>query len=526
LGGVARRFGEDDELSGSAHPAVIDGQGGTGSAGAVRPPGRPAPGPAWLPLIPAVLTLLAGLYKISGPSFTRDETATLAAAHRSFPQLVRMLGTVDVVHGAYYALIWMVVRVGGSGEFAVRLPSAVALAVAAAFVTVLGGRLVSAWAGLASGLVFAVLPSVSWFAESAREGAIVAALATVASYCLVGALQAEDARRRWLIGYGVSLAALGLANLFGLLLVVAHAVTLACLRRRYRVDRGLVLGWLVAAVVAVIVASPVAVVGYGQLHQIHWLKSPGRNDVLSVERIIGQSSLLFLLTVVICLAGVAVSAAGGRSRLPQNWPAGLVGLCLPWLILPPVILLTASLAHPLYTYRYIVYCIPAAALLIGAAVAALGRYAGPVALVLILVAGLHIQLAQRRPAGHGPNFRAVDHLVARQSEPGDALLNFSVRGGPVKASGLRLLERAYPYGLARLRDVSAGVSPQQSATLGGTYASASQIRLRLAGVRRLWVVGWAKPRPVPILHGLGFTLVRSWNTKGLNLRLFAAPGHP
>ena len=189
-------------MSGSAHPAVIDGQGGTGSAGAVRPPGRPAPGPAWLPLIPAVLTLLAGLYKISGPSFTRDETATLAAAHRSFPQLVRMLGTVDVVHGAYYALIWLVVRAGGSGEFAVRLPSAVALAVAAAFVTVLGVRLVSAWAGLASGLVFAVLPSVSWFAESAREGAIVAALATVASYCLVGALQAEDTRRRWLIGYG------------------------------------------------------------------------------------------------------------------------------------------------------------------------------------------------------------------------------------------------------------------------------------------------------------------------------------
>ncbi len=43
----------------------------------------------------------------------------------------------------YYSLIWVVVRIGGSGEFAVRLPSAMALAVAAAVVTVLGRRLVS-----------------------------------------------------------------------------------------------------------------------------------------------------------------------------------------------------------------------------------------------------------------------------------------------------------------------------------------------------------------------------------------------
>jgi hypothetical protein len=182
---VTRRFGEDNELSGSARPAIVDGQGGTGRAGETGPPDRPDPGPAWLPVIPAVVTLLFCLDQIQRPSFTRDETATLAAVHRSFPQLVRMLGTVDVVHGLYYALIWVVVRIGGSGEFAVRLPSGLALAIAAAVVTALGRRLVSPRAGLAAGLAFAVLPSVSWFAETAREGALVAALGTVASYCLI-----------------------------------------------------------------------------------------------------------------------------------------------------------------------------------------------------------------------------------------------------------------------------------------------------------------------------------------------------
>ncbi|HEY8046826.1 MAG TPA: glycosyltransferase family 39 protein [Streptosporangiaceae bacterium] len=507
-------------MPGSARPAVIDGQGGTGDAGAARLPDRPDPGPAWLPLIPAALTLLIGLYQIQRPSFSRDETATLAAVHRSFPQLVRMLGTVDVVHGAYYALIWVVVRAGGSGEFVLRLPSAVALAVTAALVTALGRRLVSSWAGLAAGLAFAVLPPVSWFAETAREGALVAALGTLASYCLVRALQAEAGRRRWITGYGVSLAFLGLANLFALLIVLAHAITLAVLRRRYRVGRELVLGWLIAAAAALVVLSPVAVAGYGQLHQIHWLKPPGLGQVLSVQRIIGPS-VLFLLTVAVCLAGLAA----GRSRLTRYWPAGLLALSLPWLILPPVILLLASLVHPVYTYRYIVYCIPAAALLIGAAVAALGRYAGPVALVLIVVAGLHAQVSERYPAGHGINIRAADRVVARHAEPGDALLNISAQNGPAKGSGERTLEGAYPYGLARLHDVSRGVSPQQSATLGGTYAPSSLIRQRLARVSRLWVVEWNTPKPVLILHGLGFTLVHSWEIKGhLWLRLFVARG--
>ena len=50
------------------------------------------------------------LYRIGVPSFTRDEGATLLAVHRSFPQMIRMLGNVDVVHTEYYALIWMVSR--------------------------------------------------------------------------------------------------------------------------------------------------------------------------------------------------------------------------------------------------------------------------------------------------------------------------------------------------------------------------------------------------------------------------------
>ena len=99
---------------------------------------QPGPGPprtgarAWLiPASTALVTLAVTLWRIGGPSFWRDEGATLSAVHRSFPQLIRMLGQMDAVHGMYYVLMWLLVRLTGSGEFALRLPSALAMAAAA-----------------------------------------------------------------------------------------------------------------------------------------------------------------------------------------------------------------------------------------------------------------------------------------------------------------------------------------------------------------------------------------------------------
>jgi mannosyltransferase len=260
------------------------------------------------------------------------------------------------------------------------------------------------------------------------------------------------------------------------------------------------------------------VVGYSQLHQIHWIEPPSLKDVLSMARLLGRTSLV-LATAVVVAAAVAYRLARHRP-LGGCWPGRLVALCLPWLLLPAVILLVASLAHPVYTFRYIVFCIPAAALLIGPALVALGRYAGTAALIALLVIGLPTQGFQRSVLGHGLNIRRVDRIVARNREPGDALLNVSARRGPDKGTGERTLEAAYPYGLARLRDISTGQSPQQSGTLGGTYAPTQVIRERAAGARRIWVVEWTSPRPVVLLDGLGFRLVHRWHIQGLWLRLY------
>jgi mannosyltransferase len=493
--------------------------------GPAIPPGSDRPttlGAAWVAIIPALITLAVTLYRVQSPSFTRDEGATLLAVHRSFPQLVRMLGNIDVVHAEYYALIWAVTRVAGSSELAVRFPSAVAMALAAAMVTLIGQRLVCGRAGLAAGLVTAALPSVSFFAEDAREYAMEAGLAAVASYLLIRALDADRSRRGWLIGYGAVLAALGLGNLFSLLIIPAHALVLYARRRRGLLSRDAARGWLAAAAAAIVVAMPVAVTATMQLHQFQWIKRPGIVAVISLAGLVGGQAVFFA-AVAIIVAAIIVGALHGHARLARDWPSGLVALAVPWLLLPPGLLLGVSFIHPVFVFRYLAFCIPAAALLIGTALAALGRIAGIAALVLLVFLGLPAQAKQRGPVGHGYDIRRADQIVARHRRSGDALLN--VPYWPMKWGGgiERGLEAEYPFGLSQLHDISQGAAPVPSASLGGTFAARSVVRQRLPGVSRLWVASWGRG-PVSFPDQAQFTLVRRWHVRNVWLWLYVR--HP
>jgi mannosyltransferase len=493
-----------------------------------------AGGSRWLPVMPGLITFAVVLYQIQRPSFWRDEGATLSAVHRPLPQMLHMLAHQDIVHGLYYLLMWCVVRLAGSGELALRFPSAVAMAVAAGFITLLGRRLVSTRAGLAAGLVFPALSTVSRYGQEARSYALVTALATAASYLLVRALDATPAtRRRWLAGYGAALACMGLGNLFALLLIPAHlpvvALKLRGMRlglaaereqpaRRDREVRGLFAGWLIAAVAAVIVVSPVAVLAWGQRNQVSWIKPPSGKELGSMSALAGQP-LLAVVVLAITACAIAASAARGRARRRADWPAPLVALGVPWLLLPAALLLAASFIHPVYTFRYIVFCIPAGALLAGTGLAALGRWLGVAALALVVAAGVPGQQHVRGLSGHGENLRLLSHLLVRHARPGDGLI-FAGRND-------REFAAAYPAGYRRLRDVGLGQYAPRAGTLLDTSAPTPVVRSRLATITRLWAIETGSQRGhVPVLAGLDFRESHRWVVSGIWLVLYTHRHHP
>jgi mannosyltransferase len=501
-------------------------------------------------LLPPVAALVVMIWGISGPSYTPDESATMSAVHRTFPQLLYMLGNIDAVHGPYYLVMWWYVRIAGFSELATRLPSAVAMAATAAVTAAIGRRLVSPRAGLAAGLIFAALPEISLYAQDARPYAFMTTFGALASYALMRTFAARpERRRRWLVAYAIFMAALGLSQVFALLLILAHAVTVLL---RYRPgshepeDRSLAVGWLVAVVAAVVVASPVLWLGYVQRKSLDTITHT--KLMAAIYQMFGPHlELKVFLVILACGIAVSVIVSRWRGSLPEpaeresggltqrgsrgsspgltqrwlrswspqrgRWSADMLALCVPWLVLPPILLLAASYVTPVYALRYVLYCLPAAALLGGVALDALGWVAGAVALGVIIYAGIPQQVHVRE--AHGRDIRGADKLIAAHRLPGDAVIY-----GTLPA---QYEQFAYPYGLAQLHDIQWAQTPAQSGTLTGTVVGRGELSLRVGQVRRVWLFGGG-PSSVQADSSLvtraGFHLVHAWEIGGISIKLY------
>src|SRR5581483_7192807 len=132
--------------------------------------------------------------------------------HRSQPDLPRRTGRPD--HAADLALA----RPAGPGPRPV--PAGPPRAVAGRAGQLVGRRLAGARAGLTAGLVFAVVPSVSRFAQEIRFYALAVLVATLATLLLLRALERPSWPR--LAAYAACLALLGCVELVALSVVAGH----------------------------------------------------------------------------------------------------------------------------------------------------------------------------------------------------------------------------------------------------------------------------------------------------------------
>ena len=447
---------------------------------------------------------------------------------------------------------------------ALRLPSVLGMGVAAGFTAAVGRRLARTMAlpapavtGLLAGLLFAAAPQTTYYAQDARPYGPVIMFAVIATYLLIRAT--DDGRWRWWAAYGAAIALTGLFNLFALLLVAAHGVTLLQAAHARRAARARARGadgpgspgagppqpslarWVVVMAAAVIALAPMLYLGYQQGHTLGWVTRPGPRTVGRLVTLFAGSKPLIPLVTVLALGGIL---AGWRSRHPGQLT--LTGVALPWLVLPPLILLLVSRVHPVYVERYVVFCLPALALLCAAGLAGLARLAAatlaaatpacrprpvlcwlPSAAVLAVLVVLLIapQQAVRRPDARPDNLRTAAAMVAANGRPGDVIFFI-----PTKTRVLRL---AYPAAFAHIRDLALAQSPVASDTLLGTQVTPSVLRRRFAGVHAAWVVRWRSQRSRRPAGPIGraelqlaqrLHLIRRWHVQSIELSLYATSG--
>jgi mannosyltransferase len=470
----------------------------------------------WVPLVPALVTFLVMLWGITGPSYWRDESATVSATARPLPGLIRMLGHVDAVHGLYYLTMWVVTRVAGTSALAFRLPSALGMALAAAGIAALGWRLRSWQVGLLAGLLIPCNPVLSVWGQNARPFALEIAAAVFASYRLLDAIARPG--RRQLAFYGASLALLGYLNLFGLLLVPAHAITVAATSRPGA--RGTTFrGWLIAAAAGCVAVTPVVVWGWRERGQIAWIQRPGIADAQILVTALGGG-------VALSVAIIAALAALGS--VCTDWPAqrraddSLTWLCLPWLAVPPLTLLIVSRETHMHVYdiSYVLFCIPPVALLAGAGLASLRARWRVLVLGLIVFLVSPAQLAARQPDGHGDDIRGAASFLQQHARSGQAVIYWSGSTWEVPDWAL-----AYSYGFTKLTDIGELAPPAAVNNLFGSTVSRTVLQRRMGQVSQLWVIELGHDYPSPsVISARSFRLAGTWQISDIWLRLYDRTG--
>ncbi|MFE0704762.1 hypothetical protein [Streptomyces sp. NPDC058872] len=466
-------------------------------------------------LIPLLWTLALGLWGLSRRnSVWRDEAATWQVARRSTADILRMLENVDVVHGLYYLFMHALFACFGPGTTVLRLPSVLALSVAAACVAVIGRRLggtsAGVGSGLTAGLVLGLLPAVQFHLQEGRPYALVTAGAGISTLLLVASVQGGDgtggrrardredaggtrSRRaavRW-TAYGATVLVCGLLNWLSLLILPAHLVTLL----RARAGREVWTCWAVASATAAAGVLPLVLFSLTQSEQVSWIPP------LTWHMLIGPAVLLALGGIGALADRRATDRATGRAAAGGSGRLSVAAVGLPLLVVPHISLIGISLVRPLFLERYVLFSMLGLALLLGSIVSAAERAAAPLlprasrwmvpaTVTAAAVALLPQSLAKRSPDSRVDDVLATAGEVRRLSRPGDAVLYV-----PAARRDTRLVS---PDAFTGLRDIALAEGPEESGTLKGVEASPARIREAMLAQQRIVLVTDAGGGPEPV----------------------------
>ncbi|SDS82781.1 mannosyltransferase [Actinoplanes derwentensis] len=421
----------------------------------------------WLPsALPGLAMLVIGLVRPTRAVLSWDEIATADVAQRSVEQIWRLVHHIDGVFGVYYLTMHLWTSVFGDSMLSLRLPSILAMAVAAALTGELGRRLFGPLVGCLAGGLLCLIPNISRYAAEARPYTIACMFSVLALLLLFRALD-RPGPGRW-VAYTAAITAMGLFSLVALVALAGHfAVVLARRGARFWVP------WCAAVLAVLVVVSPLIWWGLRQREtQLHWVRPITAGGVYRFpELLTGSPEVAWLLI------GLLLFAAFRPSR--QILELAAVTL------LPMAVLCAAAFGGvSFWINRYLLFVL-LPAVIVAAAGLPRTRIAGLSALAVVAAASVPGQLAVRQPTvKNGSDYRTLAGIIERRQQPGDVIV---LEGGRTMRAGIDFYLRHDP---GRPRDVLLNRSAAQTATLEA--AEHPDPVPRLAGTDRIWLVAYGR----------------------------------
>jgi hypothetical protein len=198
----------------------------------VAPPGARLE--RWWPLV--ALTLLAAALRLSTlelQSFWYDEAFTpVHVLHASLGATLRGVVHTENAPPLWYLIAWAEARVLGTGELALRRPSALAGIATVPVAWMIGRELAGASAAAVAAALVAVGPLFVWYSQEARAYALFALTAALAMLCFLRAEREPSARHMAAFALAGSLALL--SHYFAVFLLIPMVLLLLSDARRRR----------------------------------------------------------------------------------------------------------------------------------------------------------------------------------------------------------------------------------------------------------------------------------------------------
>jgi mannosyltransferase len=437
------------------------------------------------PLMVATFAIAVSAAGAARPSFWYDEAATVSAATRSLPDLFRLLGKVDAVHGLYYLLMEAWFAVFPATEFWSRAPSALAVGIAAAGVVVLARQFTGRATAICAGVAFAILPRTTWAGMEARSYGFQVLLAVWLTVLFVVAVR-NHRQRTWL-QYGGVLVVAAVLNMYLVLLVVVYGVFLRMLSR----SRSTALWWAAATAGALLAVTPLILLSLSQIAQISWvlpLRARTWDDVFVDQYFDDSIPFAVAAGVVIAVALVLQSRPGTRWDEPTR---RLVLMCAVWMVLPTAVLLVVTaFGKHMYTARYLYFTTPAMAILLGICVVTIARgpWRSAAVFVLLALAALpnYLQVQRASYGKEGMDYSQVADLIGATARPGDCLLlDNTVRWLTLP---IRALTAARPAAYEKLVDPGRGEPRNPGGELWDAPRLVFDVADKVNDCRVLWTV--------------------------------------
>jgi mannosyltransferase len=455
----------------------------------VEPAPAPPRGRLLDPWAIAVLACVISSAWAGRPSLWFDEGATISAsANRTVPELWRTVTHIDAVHGLYYLVMHGWFALFPPTEFWSRVPSCVAIGVAAAGVTVFTKLFTGRATAVCAGVVFAILPRTTWAGMEARSYAFAVAAAIWLTVLFVTAVRRNKARL-WLC-YVPALMVSVLLSLNLLLLVPVHAAMLPWLTTK-KSRKSPVRRWVLSSSVALAIMWPFVAFAHGQVRQVDWIDPISWHYAFDViQRQYFDHSVPFaILSAALVVGAIAARLTGLRA--PMDETRGLLIMCAAWIVIPTALLVGYSaIGEPVYYPRYLILTTPAMAVILAVCIVAVARKPWPIAGVVLLFAVAAVPdylFTQRWPyAKEGWDYSQVADVISAHATPGDCLMvdnTVSWKPGPVRA-----LLASRPAAFRSLIDVGRGVYGPKVGSLWDGHVAVWLVTAKINKCPSLWTI--------------------------------------